>query len=341
MSLRVRRAGVLAVAFVAGASILRVSSSAALALSTGGSERGQLAAPAPPAPRPTPEAITGDAAGASAPTVASTSANAVVSLTATRLRFASAGAFWAIRLPASGAGAAARLTLRARLAEAMPAGLTMAVSVRIGAGPRETVLTNAVTIRQLLRAMKVHLGADDLVRPAPRAALTATRKVRVVKVKRVSESVTVTIPFPTVIHYTNDLSVGQTVVNRSGSSGLARQTVVSTYLNGRLISRKIVATQVITAPVEQIVFKGKSQTEGGARIGIASWYACSGFHAASPWLPFGTVVQVTNLANGRTVSVVINDRGPYGQGRIIDLCSPAFSVLAPLGQGLAKVRITW
>jgi len=50
---------------------------------------------------------------------------------------------------------------------------------------------------------------------------------------------------------------------------------------------------------------------------------------------------VTNLANGRTVSVVINDRGPYGPGRIIDLCSPAFSVIAPLGQGLAKVRITW
>jgi hypothetical protein len=341
MSLRVRRAGVMAVAFVAGASILHVSSSAALALSTGGTERGHLAAPTAPAPRPTPEAIFGDAAGAGAPAVGSTSADAVASLTATRLRFASAGPFWAIRLPASGAGAASRLTMRSRLDEAMPTGQTMAVSVRIGAGPRETVLTNAVTVRQLLRAMKVHLGADDLIRPAPRTALSATRKVRLVKVRRVSESVTVAIPFPTVVHYTNDLSVGQTVVNRSGSSGLARQRVVSTYLNGRLISRKIVATQVITAPVEQIVFKGKSQTEGGARIGIASWYACSGFHAASPWLPFGTVVRVTNLANGRTVSVVINDRGPYGPGRIIDLCSPAFSVIAPLDQGLAKVRITW
>ena len=309
MSLRVRRAGVLAVAFVAGASILRVSSSAALALTSGATDRGRVAAA--PVPRPTPEAIFGDAAGSSAPTVALTSAEPA-SLTASRFRLS-----------------------------AMPAGLTMAVSVRIGGGPRETVLTNAVTVRQLLRAMKLHLGADDLIRPAPRTALSATRKVRVVKVTRVSESVTVAIPFPTVLHYTNDLSVGQTVVNRSGSSGLARQTVVSTYLNGRLISRKIVATQVITAPVEQIVFKGKSQTEGGARIGIASWYACSGFHAASPWLPFGTVVRVTNLANGRTVSVVINDRGPYGPGRIIDLCSPAFSVIAPLGQGLAKVRITW
>jgi hypothetical protein len=340
MSLRVRRAGVMAVAFVAGATILRVSSSAALALTTSGSERGRLAGPsAAPAPRPTPEAILGDAVGAGAP-VAPTSSNAVASLTAARLRFA-AGPFWAIRLPESGAGDAAGFTLRARLAEAIPAGLTSVVSVRVGAGPRETVLTNAVTVRQLLRAMTIHLGPNDLVRPGPRTALAAARRVRVVKVTRDSESVTVTIPFPIVVRYTNDLSVGQSVVNRSGSNGLARQTVVSTYLNGRLISRKIVATQVITAPVEQIVFKGKSHTQGGARIGIASWYACSGFHAASPWLPFGTVVRVMDLANGRTVSVVINDRGPYGQGRIIDLCSPAFSALAPLDQGLAKVRITW
>ena len=117
--------------------------------------------------------------------------------------------------------------------------------------------------------------------------------------------------------------------------------MVSTYLNGRLISRKIVASQVIVAPVEQVVLKGTSKTPGGSRVGIASWYGCSGYHAASPWLPFGTVVHVLNVENGRSVSVVINDRGPYGPGRIIDLCSPAFSVIAPLKQGLAHVRITW
>ena len=60
MSLRVRRAGVLAVAFVAGASILRVSSSAALALTSGATDRGRVAAA--PVPRPTPEAIFGDGA---------------------------------------------------------------------------------------------------------------------------------------------------------------------------------------------------------------------------------------------------------------------------------------
>jgi rare lipoprotein A (peptidoglycan hydrolase) len=180
-----------------------------------------------------------------------------------------------------------------------------------------------------------------MVRPAAHTALTAGRQVRVTRVKRVTETVTAPIPFPTVVHYTTNLAAGQSVVNTSGSDGTARQTVVSTYLNGRLISRKIVASQVIVAPVEQVVLKGTSKAPGGSRVGTASWYGCSGYHAASPWLPFGTVVHVLNLENGRTVSVVINDRGPYGPGRIIDLCSPAFSAIAPLGQGLAHVRITW
>jgi rare lipoprotein A len=51
-------------------------------------------------------------------------------------------------------------------------------------------------------------------------------------------------------------------------------------------------------------------------------------------------VTVTNIATGESVVVVINDRGPFG-GRIIDLSDEAFAVLAPLGQGVMQVRLTW
>jgi rare lipoprotein A len=81
----------------------------------------------------------------------------------------------------------------------------------------------------------------------------------------------------------------------------------------------------------------------GAQVGEASWYSFapgSGFTAAHPWLPFGTVVEVTNLANGKTIEVTINDRGPFG-GRIIDLSDEAFAALAPLGTGVIDVRLVW
>ncbi len=63
------------------------------------------------------------------------------------------------------------------------------------------------------------------------------------------------------------------------------------------------------------------------------------FTAAHKTLPFGSKVQVTNLANGKSITVRINDRGPYVPGAIIDLSSKAFAEIAPLSSGIANVEI--
>src|SRR6185369_14079910 len=88
-----------------------------------------------------------------------------------------------------------------------------------------------------------------------------------------------------------------------------------------------------------------------AETGIASVYGYSGgktasgeranpghLTAAHKSLPFGTMVQVTNKKNGRTVMVRINDRGPFIRGRIIDLTPAAASQLG--FSGLAPVVIS-
>jgi rare lipoprotein A len=61
--------------------------------------------------------------------------------------------------------------------------------------------------------------------------------------------------------------------------------------------------------------------------------------AAHKTLPFGTRVRVTNLANQKQVEVVINDRGPYAEGRIIDLSKSAAESLGFVQQGLADVSV--
>ena len=87
--------------------------------------------------------------------------------------------------------------------------------------------------------------------------------------------------------------------------------------------------------------------------GIASWYGPK-FHgrrtasgevfdmhrltAAHPWLPFGTIVKVTNLENGLSVVVRINDRGPFVKGRIIDLSYAAAKKIRMLRRN-ARVRV--
>ena len=61
--------------------------------------------------------------------------------------------------------------------------------------------------------------------------------------------------------------------------------------------------------------------------------------AAHKELPFGSSVKVTNVANGKSVVVTVNDRGPFVRGRIIDLSRSAFSSIASLSSGLVEVRI--
>jgi rare lipoprotein A len=68
-------------------------------------------------------------------------------------------------------------------------------------------------------------------------------------------------------------------------------------------------------------------------------YKHSKLTAAHKTLPFGTKVKVTNKANKKTVEVIINDRGPYVDGRIIDLSKSAAEILDFISQGLADVTV--
>jgi hypothetical protein len=79
-----------------------------------------------------------------------------------------------------------------------------------------------------------------------------------------------------------------------------------------------------------------------SQTGRASWYweAPAGT-CAHRTLPFGTVVLVTNLANGKQVTCKVSDRGPFVEGWIIDLSRPTFSALAPPSTGVIDVRIEW
>ena len=93
---------------------------------------------------------------------------------------------------------------------------------------------------------------------------------------------------------------------------------------------------------------------GDAVVGTASYYAsehdgrrtASGevfdmraMTAAHRTLPFGTRVRVTNLENGRQAVVRINDRGPFGKGRIIDVSYGAARALGFVGRGTTRVRV--
>lgn len=117
----------------------------------------------------------------------------------------------------------------------------------------------------------------------------------------------------------------------------------------------LVVLGVLLLPACTVLPKGSAAMDVGMKHrGIASWYG-EDFHgwltangepydmyemtAAHRTLPFGTVVRVTNGENGRSALVRINDRGPYVNGRIIDLSRAAGRTLGLLESGVAAVQL--
>ena len=79
------------------------------------------------------------------------------------------------------------------------------------------------------------------------------------------------------------------------------------------------------------IFEGRSTASGET-------YFQNKMTAAHLTLPFGTVVRVTNINNGHTIEVIINDRGPYAEGHVLDLSKVAFQKLGTLSSGVLNIE---
>ena len=102
---------------------------------------------------------------------------------------------------------------------------------------------------------------------------------------------------------------------------------------------------VISAPTpaptftQQGVASWYGQSHHGRRTANGESYDMNGLTAAHRTLPFGSVVRVTRIDDGRTVKVRINDRGPYAGNRIIDLSAQAARDIGMTESGTARVKV--
>lgn len=81
------------------------------------------------------------------------------------------------------------------------------------------------------------------------------------------------------------------------------------------------------------------RTNRGTQTASGEIFSDSKITVAHKMLPFGTVVQVTNLENGKSVTARVNDRGPYVPNRIVDLSPAAFAQIADLSRGVIRVNV--
>lgn len=135
-------------------------------------------------------------------------------------------------------------------------------------------------------------------------------------------------------------------------SACAQSAAVSERRVSRAVVQQSAPQQVTTVtPRRQRTRTASSSRSLGRSDGMASFYrhgsrTASGekfnpneLTAAHPSLPFGTKVRVTNVTTGKSVTVRVNDRGPFVGGRVIDVSHAAAESLGMTGRGVAKVKL--
>lgn len=112
-----------------------------------------------------------------------------------------------------------------------------------------------------------------------------------------------------------------------------------------LIYSCLVLTLVLCSCARPLVQQGKASYYAdkfqGRKTASGEIFRQGRRTAAHKTLPFGTRVKVTNLRNGRSVRVRINDRGPFVQGRVIDLSKRSARKIGLLRQGVTEVKLQY
>jgi uncharacterized protein YabE (DUF348 family) len=197
------------------------------------------------------------------------------------------------------------------------------------------------TVQQAIWEKKdIQLADDDITKPSRQTPLQDDMTITITHVIIKEETKPEDINYQTISNEDDLLGWRVKKVTQKGIKGVNEVKYKVVYHNGKEISRKILEKNKIKNPIDEIVTQGTYMKLGKTAKGQGTWYAFKGgMFAASTTLAKGSYAKVTNTANGKSVIVQINDYGPQGKGRIIDLDKVAFQAIASLGTGVIGVKV--
>lgn len=211
-----------------------------------------------------------------------------------------------------------------------------AVKIKIAAdGQKKDFFTLADTVGGAIIDSRITLGEDDLVSPKMTAPLQNNLQISITRVEIKEETLRKPIDFKTISQEDDSLGWRIKKIQQKGIKGTKEIKYKIVSHDGKEISRKVLEENVIQEPTPEIAVQGTYMKLGKANKGDASHYASSwGELNASRSIPRGGFAKVTNLDNGESVVVKINDYGPQSPQRIIDLSYASFVKIGSPGQGI-------
>ncbi len=203
-------------------------------------------------------------------------------------------------------------------------------------GEEKEIYTLRATVGEAVREKsELNVGEDDILKPEGDSLVEDGIEVAITHVKVEEEKKQEPIVFKTITNEDDKLGWREKKVTQKGVRGTSEVTYKVVYHNEEEISRKKIKEEVVEEPVSEIVTQGTYVKVGKEKKGKASYYARSwGTLNASRDIPRGSYAKVTNLENGKSVIIKINDYGPQSPDRIIDMDYVSFSKIGDLATGI-------
>jgi uncharacterized protein YabE (DUF348 family) len=208
-------------------------------------------------------------------------------------------------------------------------------------GEQHSLLTYQTDVNTMLLENNIIIGENDFILPKNTGVVTDGAALSVIRVDIKEQLIDKSIAFTKTTQEDATLSWRKSSVFQKGENGINRLTYKVVSYDGKEIDRKLIKQEVTKDPITEKTVQGTYVAVGKvAHMGLGTWYAYTGtLSAASPWLPMGSYAKVTNQENGKTVIVKINDRGPFGKNRILDLDKVAFAKIASIGSGIISLKV--
>jgi uncharacterized protein YabE (DUF348 family) len=213
------------------------------------------------------------------------------------------------------------------------------VSIEVDGG-KKNLDTLGTTVRDAVNEAGITLSHADKIAPALDSLLKSGIDIKITRIDFEEIAVEEDIAFQTVEKEDNTVLWRKKETKQKGEKGVREKTYKITYTNGKETNRQLLGSKITKAPVSQIEVVGTKIIVGKTQTGAATWYENGDeMTAASLDFAYGKYLRVTNRASGRSVIVQVNDSGPYGKGRVIDLNKKAFQKIADLGTGVVNVKV--
>lgn len=200
--------------------------------------------------------------------------------------------------------------------------------------------TLGTSVADAINEAGIVLSHADKVAPDKTSLLSPNINIKITRINFEGITLKEDIPFQTVEKEDNTVLWRKKQTKQKGEKGIREKYYKITYTNGKETNRQLLGSKITESPVSQIEVTGTKIVVGKTQSGAATWYVYGDdLTCASLDFAKGKYLRVTNRSNGKSVIVQVNDSGPYGKGRVIDLNKKAFQKIGDIGAGVINVKV--